>query len=680
MLPKSTQALEEAITALSERLADMHASMEQCHDSLVAAKFERLCNRVLGLPPEAILNCFIPELRLDIQWKLAVLRHSSISQAISLAKLLESKFHDSRAASLSQQRATTTFCQQLCFRHLPLLILFPLDDYPLPKCQSDEHRASILIAMKILAPITNAKPSNFFFFFSRNLIPRDLNSLPPPTPSPQLLSSEPFVEQVHFQLSSAVVSGLTFARTLCLHGLISGHPISILVDSGSSYNIIQPRIEAFLALSIEPVASFSVLVGNGESLHCSSLCSVVPLTIHSQLFTVPSYILPIFGVDVVLGAQWLCTLDPFLSDFSTPSMQFYHNGTLVTLSEPHLTVTHFLFPPCHSTGPVCYPYPLPICVFRSPWPSTPSHSSSPYSSPPSPPTHQYTAVPLSPLSQSHHGPNDQWHVGRGHLRSSSSPFSSPILLVKKKDDSWRFCVDYRALNAITVRDHFPIPTVNELLDELHGATVVSKLDLRAGYHQIRVVFDDVHKTAFRIVDDHFEFLGMPFGHSNAPSTFQLVINSLFRPLLRRFVLVFFDDILIYSPDWTSHLAHITEVLQLLNDNCFYVTISKCPFGMPSVDYLGHIISTEGVAADPSKLEIVANWPGPHSLSALRGFLGLIGIIVTLCVTMPLLRPPHGSPQVCLFHLELVGFSGFCCFEINNDLITCARPFKFFLAI
>ncbi|KAL0349628.1 UNVERIFIED_CONTAM: Retrovirus-related Pol polyprotein from transposon gypsy [Sesamum radiatum] len=452
MLPKSTQALEEAITALSERLADMHASMEQCHDSLVA----------------------------------------------------------------------------LCFRRLPPLILFPLDDYPLPKCQSDEHRASILIAIKILAPITSAKPSNFFFFFSRNLIPQDLESLPPPTPSPQLLSSEPFVEQVHFQLSSVVVSGLTFARTLCLHGLISGHPISILVDSGSSYNIIQPRIEVFLALSIKPVASFSVLVGNGESLYCSSLCSVVPLTNHSQLFTVPSYILPIFGVDVVLGAQWLCTLDPFLSDFSTPSMQFYHNGTLVTL------------------------------------------------------------------------------------------------LVKKKDDSWRFCVDYRALNAITIRDHFPIPTVNELLDELHGATVVSKLDLRAGYHQIRVPFDDVHKTAFRTVDGHFEFLGMPFGHSNAPSTFQLVINSFFRPLLRRFVLVFFDDILIYSPDWTSHLAHITEVLQLLNDNCFYVTISKCPFGVPSVDYLSHIISTEGVAADPSKLEIVANWPGPHSLSALRGFLGLIG--------------------------------------------------------
>ncbi|KAL0291044.1 UNVERIFIED_CONTAM: Retrovirus-related Pol polyprotein from transposon [Sesamum calycinum] len=373
---------------------------------------------------------------------------------------------------------------------------------PLSPAEMPERRAQGLYfnCDKNFSPDHQCKTKQFLLLLLEEPDPRDLDSLPPPTPSPQLLSSEPFVEQVHFQLSSAVVSGLTFARTLCLHGLISGHPISILVDSGSSYNIIQPRIEAFLALSIEPVASFSVLVGNGESLYCSSLCSVVPLTNHSQLFTVPSYILPIFGVDVVLGAQWLCTLDPFLSDFSTPSMQFYHTA---------------------------------------------------------------------------------------HL------------LLYWKDDSWCFCVDYRALNAITVRDRFPIPTVNELLDELHGATVVSKLDLRAGYHQIRVPFDDVHKTAFRTVDGHFEFLGMPFGHSNAPSTFQLVINSFFRPLLRRFVLVFFDDILIYSPDWTSHLAHITEVLQLLNDNCFYVTISKCPFGVPSVDYLGHIISTEGVAADPS---------------------------------------------------------------------------------
>ncbi|KAK4391503.1 Transposon Ty3-G Gag-Pol polyprotein [Sesamum angolense] len=192
-------------------------------------------------------------------------------------------------------------------------------------------------------------------------------------------------------------------------------------------------------------------------------------------------------------------------------------------------------------------------------------------------------------------------LAEGIIRPSSRHFSSPVLLVRKTNGTWRFCIDYRSLNAITVSDHFPIPTIDELLDELHEATVFSKLVSHAGYHQIRVAPDDVHKTAFCTVDGHFEFLVMPFGLSML-----LLMNSLFRALVRRFVLVFFSDILIYSPDWTSHLAHITEVLQLLNKICFYVKLFKCCFGVPSVEYLGHIISVEGITVDPSKLEAVAN--------------------------------------------------------------------------
>ncbi|KAA3476892.1 polyprotein [Gossypium australe] len=212
----------------------------------------------------------------------------------------------------------------------------------------------------------------------------------------------------------------------------------------------------------------------------------------------------------------------------------------------------------------------------------------------------------------------------GIIRDSNSSFASPIVMVKKNDGSSQLCVDYRQLNQHTIKDKFPIPIIEELLDELREARVFSKLDLRSGCHQIRMRESGIHKTAFRTHEEYYEFLVMPFGLTNAPSSFQALMNSIFKPLLRKCVLVFFDDILVYSSSWTDHLQHLRKVLSLLMDQQLFAKKNKCCFGITQIEYLSHVLYPGTVSMYKSKVECVSSWPIPQSVKELKSFLGLSG--------------------------------------------------------
>jgi hypothetical protein len=201
-------------------------------------------------------------------------------------------------------------------------------------------------------------------------------------------------------------------------------------------------------------------------------------------------------------------------------------------------------------------------------------------------------------------------LDKGYIQTTSSPWGCPALFITKKDESLRLCVDYRPLNAVTIKNKYPLPRIDTLFNQLAGARVFSKIDLQSGYHQIKIRLSDVPKTAFSTRYGLYKYMVISFGLTNTPAYFMYLMNSVFMPELDKFIVVFIDDILVYSKNEIEHAKHLHIILQRLRDHQLYAKLSKCEFWLSSVKFLGHTISGEGIAVDPSKVQEVMDWKPP----------------------------------------------------------------------
>jgi hypothetical protein len=391
---------------------------------------------------------------------------------------------------------------------------------------------------------------------------------------------------------------------------LNGCPAVVLFDSGATHDFITKACTQRCQLSIHHIDTPYLISTPGGRVLTKQTVMHAPLDLAGKLYKPSLIVVDGQGLDIILGMGWMRAHKALL-DTVTRVVQL--NSSLYGTQVLQLSVIPVATPSVHHTAaqnlediPVACEF---SDIFLEDLPGMPPDRDVEFAielqlgtAPISRRPYKMTPKELAEL-------NVQLNelLDKGYIRPSFSPWGCPALFVKKKDQSLSLCVDYRPLNVVTIKNKYPLPRIDILFDQLAGAKVFSKVDLRSGYHQIKIRPEDIPKIAFSTRYGLYECLVMSFGLTNAPAHFMYLMNSVFMPQLDKFVVIFIDDILIYSKSEEEHAQHLRVILQRLRDHQLYVKFSKCAFWLREVPFFGHVISAECIAVDPSKVQEVLVW-------------------------------------------------------------------------
>jgi len=442
------------------------------------------------------------------------------------------------------------------------------------------------------------------------------------------------VGRVFAMLGAKVTESDNLIQGTCF---IAGRCLKVLFDSGATHSFVSKLCVDDIGLPVREL-HFELLVSTpaSETVLTSVVCAECPIIVEGRRFKINLICLPLQGLDVILGMDWLST-NHILIDCGHKRLVFPENEKSVLISA-HQVMTEL------RDGSKCFVIltqmkvekgvemqSIPVVsefvdVFPDEIPGLPSKRKVEFSIDLVPGAGPISTTPyrMSPAELSELKKQIEELLEKQFIQPSVSPWGAPVLLVKKKDESSRLCVDYRKLNKLTIKNKYPLPRIDDLMDQLSGATVFSKIDLRSGYHQILVKAKDVQKIAFRSRYGHYEYVVMPFGVTNAPAIFMDYMNRIIHHFLDKFVVVFIDDIFIYSRTKEEHGEHLRSALEILREKRLYAKLSKCEFWLEEVNFLGHVISGQGISVDLAKVEAVLKWERPKTVTEIRSFVGLAG--------------------------------------------------------